>query len=118
GLVDDIPVIKRSQAGHTQLKGIASRWLMGFQTRSSTASTDVVGRQGWADRRFSGMKTASLQGRIHGVSAQPCRPIAIRFSLAEHEELKVRRSAPATNPRPRAIKACRLASMSLPLRSG
>src|SRR5690606_10169164 len=36
----------------------------------------------------------SQQHRIH------CRPIAIRFSLAEHEEFKVRRSAPATNPRP------------------
>src|SRR5690606_25481717 len=50
------------------------RWLLNIQTRSSTESTDVVGRQGWTDRRFSGMKTASLQGRIHGVSAQPCRP--------------------------------------------
>src|SRR5690606_42022123 len=62
----------------------------GFQTRSSTESTDVVGRQGWADRRFSGMKTASLHGRIHGVSAQPCRSEEHTSELQSRENLVCR----------------------------
>src|SRR5690606_12009765 len=58
--------------GRTNATAETSELLMVFLQRLGVCWR--VGLQGCADRRFSGMKTASLQGRIHGVSARPCSP--------------------------------------------
>src|SRR5690606_37640409 len=67
-----IPDIKRSRIGRSGRRYISSWLLMVLEPTAAWSVTGERGRQGCADRRFSGMKTASLEGRIHGVSARPC----------------------------------------------
>src|SRR5690606_30234694 len=117
-LIDVIPDIKRSRIGRSGRRYISSWLLMVLEPTAAWSVTGERGRQGCADRRFSGMKTASLQGRIHGVSARPCLPHLTRnnhqYCLPNHQpnqgQQAIHRSGngsypprPCTRPQPLTV---------------